>query len=130
MRRRPWRLSTAAVTVTVALSAASCAVGQPPPPAPRPSIARPAARPGAVAPAPSTSPATSAELLALGQRLYDKQCAACHGSGGRGDGEAAYLLYPRPRDLVAGAFRLVSTWERVPTDEDLYQKRDAHLKAV
>ncbi|HEX6210208.1 MAG TPA: ethylbenzene dehydrogenase-related protein [Methylomirabilota bacterium] len=122
MRRRPWRLSAAAMTVTVALSVASCAVGQaPPPPAPRPPVARPAAEPGAVAPTASISPATSAELLALGRRLYDKQCASCHGASGRGDGEAAYLLYPRPRDLVAGAFRLVSTWERVPTDEDLYR---------
>jgi mono/diheme cytochrome c family protein len=71
--------------------------------------------------APSTSPVASPGLLALGRRLYDKQCVSCHGTGGRGDGEAAYLLYPRPRDFVAGAYRLVSTWERVPTDEDLYR---------
>jgi mono/diheme cytochrome c family protein len=58
--------------------------------------------------------------LALGKRLYDAQCAACHGATGRGDGEAAYLLYPKPRDFTTASYRLVSTWERVPTDEDLY----------
>jgi mono/diheme cytochrome c family protein len=59
--------------------------------------------------------------VALGKRIYDVQCTACHGPGGRGDGEAAYLLYPKPRDFTAGAYRLVSTWERRPTDADLYQ---------
>lgn len=59
--------------------------------------------------------------LTLGKRVYEVQCAACHGPGGRGDGEAAYLLYPKPRDLVAASYRLVSTWERVPTDDDLFR---------
>jgi len=71
-------------------------------------------------PTPSVPGEASADLLALGRRVYDQQCAACHGPGGRGDGEAAYLLYPKPRDFTAGAYRLVSTWERVPTDEDLF----------
>jgi mono/diheme cytochrome c family protein len=63
----------------------------------------------------------SPDLLALGKRVYEKQCAACHGIDGRGEGEAAYLLYPKPRDFTAGKFALVSTWERVPTDEDLFR---------
>jgi mono/diheme cytochrome c family protein len=63
----------------------------------------------------------SPDLLARGKRLYDQQCAACHGPTGQGDGEAAYLLYPKPRDFTAGKFALSSTWERVPTDEDLYR---------
>src|SRR5262245_61955917 len=62
-------------------------------------------------------PATP-ELLALGKKVYEKQCAACHGLDGRGNGEAAYLLYLKPRDFVAARYRQVSTWERVPTDED------------
>jgi len=65
-------------------------------------------------------PPVSPQLLAIGKQLYGQQCAACHGTTGRGDGEAAYLLYPKPRDLVAAKYRLVSTWERVPTDQDLY----------
>jgi mono/diheme cytochrome c family protein len=66
------------------------------------------------------SPPVSSQLLATGKQLYGQQCAACHGTTGRGDGEAAYLLYPKPRDFVAARYRLVSTWERVPTDQDLY----------
>ena len=68
----------------------------------------------------SGPPPDSPELLALGKSTYEKQCAACHGPGGRGDGEAAYLLYPKPRDLTQAAYRLVSTWERTPTDQDLF----------
>jgi mono/diheme cytochrome c family protein len=63
---------------------------------------------------------TKDELLALGKRVYEKQCAACHGLDGRGQGEATYLLYPKPRDFVAAQYRLVSTWEGVPTDDDLF----------
>ena len=90
------------------------------------SYAQPPAAPAPGQPLPVTltpsgiRPASS-ELLALGKRLYEAQCAACHGIGGHGDGEAAYLLYPKPRDFVAAQYRLVSTWERVPTDEDLFR---------
>jgi cytochrome c oxidase cbb3-type subunit 2 len=65
-------------------------------------------------------PASTPALVALGKQIYTQQCAACHGVGGRGDGEAAYLLYPKPRDFVAARYRLVSTWDRVPTDQDLF----------
>ncbi len=67
-----------------------------------------------------TLPASD-ELLELGRRAYMKQCVACHGKEGRGNGSAAYLLDPKPRDFVAARYRLVSTWERVPTDEDLFR---------
>lgn len=70
---------------------------------------------------PSRTLAKSPELLDLGKRTYTKQCQACHGPAGDGAGEAAYLLYPRPRDFTRAQFRLVSTWESVPTDEDLYR---------
>jgi mono/diheme cytochrome c family protein len=66
------------------------------------------------------SPAPTPQLIALGKQIYAQQCVACHGPGGRGDGEAAYLLYPKPRNFVAARYRLVSTWERVPTDQDLF----------
>jgi mono/diheme cytochrome c family protein len=72
-------------------------------------------KPAEVKPPPSTP-----RLVALGKQIYAQQCAACHGIGGRGDGEAAYLLYPKPRDFVAARYRLVSTWDRVPTDQDLF----------
>ncbi len=63
----------------------------------------------------------SPELLALGEQVYRRQCQPCHGTTGQGDGEAAYLLYPKPRDFRLGKFRVVSTWEGVPTDEDLFR---------
>lgn len=62
----------------------------------------------------------SPKLLTLGKQIYNKQCAACHGADGRGNGPASYLLYPKPRDFVAAKYRLVSTWDRVPTDQDLF----------
>ena len=65
-------------------------------------------------------PPSTPTLVALGKQIYTQQCAACHGVSGRGDGEAAYLLYPKPRDFVAARYRLVSTWDRVPTDQDLF----------
>lgn len=67
----------------------------------------------------SVPPPTDA-LLSQGKVLYTTECAACHGLAGQGDGPASYLLYPKPRDFVSGQFRLVSTWERLPTDQDLF----------
>ncbi len=59
------------------------------------------------------SPATSAP------GLYALYCGACHGASGDGNGRAARHLFPRPRDLRAGRFRLVSTLNGVPTLQDL-----------
>jgi len=80
-------------------------------------------RPGLIAAsfAPATVLAASPGLLQLGKTTYEKECHACHGRNGDGEGEAAYLLYPRPRDFTTGQFRLVSTWDGVPTDEDLFR---------
>ncbi|MCC7417468.1 MAG: c-type cytochrome [Acidobacteria bacterium] len=75
--------------------------------------------PFAITPA-SQRPATP-ELLALGKATFEKECVACHGVAGDGAGDAAYLLYPRPRDFTTGQFRIVSTWDGVPTDEDLFR---------
>lgn len=57
--------------------------------------------------------------IARGRAIYQQQCAPCHGAEGRGDGEAAYLLSPKPRDLRAAQYKFVSTWEKVATDDDL-----------
>ncbi len=70
---------------------------------------------------PTLQMAASPEILALGKSTYEKQCSACHGADGRANGDAAYLLYPKPRDFTRASYRLVSTWEGVPTDEDLYR---------
>ena len=64
---------------------------------------------------------SSPEFLTSGEQTYARQCSACHGPNGDGEGEAAYLLYPRPRDFTVGRYRLVSTWDGIPTDEDLFR---------
>jgi mono/diheme cytochrome c family protein len=70
---------------------------------------------------PGAAPAAGREVLARGAEIYARNCTACHGSKGLGDGPAAYLLYPKPRNFTKGQFRFVSTWEGIPTDEDLYR---------
>ncbi len=57
--------------------------------------------------------------LEHGRDLYERHCTVCHGADGRGDGQAAYLLHPAPRNFASGRFRLVSTRNGVPTTEDL-----------
>lgn len=54
-----------------------------------------------------------------GGALFERHCSVCHGVEGRGDGQAAYLLDPAPRDIASGRFRLVSTKNGVPTQGDL-----------
>lgn len=36
-----------------------------------------------------------------GKALYDKNCASCHGAGGKGDGPAAKAFKTKPSDLSA-----------------------------
>jgi len=65
-------------------------------------------------------PSPTPQVVEMGRRLYEKQCAVCHGVTGSGDGSAAYLLYPKPRDVTQGEFRLVSTDTMQATDADLF----------
>ncbi|MBI2893611.1 MAG: c-type cytochrome [Deltaproteobacteria bacterium] len=55
-----------------------------------------------------------------GRELYKQHCAPCHGETGDGQGELAYLVYPRPRDFTRGSFKFRSTPSgEPPTDADL-----------
>ena len=58
-------------------------------------------------------------VLARGRDLFAKQCAICHGETGNGEGKFAYLMNPRPRNFQEGEFKLATTQNQVPTDEDL-----------
>jgi mono/diheme cytochrome c family protein len=40
------------------------------------------------------------DVSPVGAALYAKDCATCHGPGGRGDGPVAETLTPRPADLT------------------------------
>ncbi|HLE44846.1 MAG TPA: c-type cytochrome, partial [Methylomirabilota bacterium] len=55
-----------------------------------------------------------------GKQVYEQKCALCHGASGKGDGPAAELLLPRPRDFTAGKYKIRSTLSgQPPSDEDL-----------
>jgi len=80
--------------------------------------------PSAPTAAPATSPAPSQpdqQQLARGLQLYAANCAICHGDQGLGDGTAAYLLYPKPRNFSDGQFRITSTKTGLPSDADILQ---------
>lgn len=51
--------------------------------------------------------------------LYAYHCAACHGAAGDADTPLASLLLPRPNPFRQGRFKLVSTDNGVPSDDDL-----------
>jgi len=63
-------------------------------------------------------PGSSPALVERGRVLYEAQCVACHGAGGRGDGSSSYHLRDwenaeiLPRDFTTGVFRAGSA----PTD--------------
>jgi DMSO reductase family type II enzyme heme b subunit len=57
--------------------------------------------------------------LALGKRVYELRCAGCHGASGKGDGPAAELLVPRPRDFTAGKYKIRSVNGPLASDQDL-----------
>jgi len=65
-------------------------------------------------PAPPPAAVTAEE-----RELYERQCGACHGDTGRGDGVLASSLHPAPRDFGHGAFKLGSTMSGMPADDDL-----------
>ena len=59
----------------------------------------------AAAAAPAKAPRKTPELLSMGKASYETNCATCHGAKGRGDGDAAAALDPKPRNLVADGFK-------------------------
>lgn len=55
-----------------------------------------------------------------GKAVYEKHCVECHGRSGAGDGPAAALLVPHPRDFRTGRYKIRSTETgSLPTDADL-----------
>jgi len=58
-------------------------------------------------------------ILSRGKELFAKQCSICHGETGDGAGTFAYLMNPRPRNLQQGNFKLSTTQNQIPTDDDL-----------
>jgi cytochrome c oxidase cbb3-type subunit 2 len=73
-----------------------------------------------IAPSNGSSTATP-DILLRGKTVFFSQCAVCHGVDGAGKGEAAYLLFPKPRNLTQRSFRLVSNLEGVVQVEDIFR---------
>jgi mono/diheme cytochrome c family protein len=65
-------------------------------------------------------PPLTDKLFTRGETLYTQNCTSCHGAQGDGLGKAAYLLYPKPRNFKEGLFRLVSTSDQQPSNNDLF----------
>lgn len=42
------------------------------------------------------------ELVTYGKKVFNTNCAMCHGNEGKGDGAAGAALNPKPRNLVEG----------------------------
>ena len=55
-----------------------------------------------------------------GKAVFARECSACHGDGGRGDGPAAAFLTVKPRDITRGKFRVRTTPSgTAPTSADV-----------
>lgn len=67
----------------------------------------------------SPGPQAPAVATSRGGELYARHCAVCHGASGDGDTVVAEFLLPRPVAFRDGLFKLVSTTNGVPTEDDL-----------
>lgn len=73
-----------------------------------------------VALATRTSAQAPSSAAPAGKAVYDRHCVECHGPGGKGDGGAAHMMAPRPRDFTLGRYKIRSTESGgLPTDDDL-----------
>lgn len=55
----------------------------------------------------------SPELLARGQKIYTTYCVRCHGAGGAGDGVAAKVINPKPRNFTKDDFKYGGNLEQL-----------------
>lgn len=58
-------------------------------------------------------------MLERGGALYAQHCAACHGDDGDARSPFAYLMNPRPRSFLDEPFKLYTTENFIPSDDDL-----------
>lgn len=64
----------------------------------------------------------SAEAIAKGKELYKTNCASCHGDNGVGDGAAAAMLNPKPRN-----FTTLNGWKNGSKVSQMYKTLDAGI---
>jgi DMSO reductase family type II enzyme heme b subunit len=56
-----------------------------------------------------------------GKAVYELKCLLCHGEKGDGKGPAAELVLPKPRDFTSGLYKIRTTVNRTPTDQDIFR---------
>lgn len=127
-----WRNGLVALLAVAALALLSAGCEKQPPQgvsAEKPSVQKPARAPVSE-PARVTfsdfpipqRPAVTPELIAQGKKVYEANCAACHGEKGDANGKCSSFLLPRPRNFQTAKFRMRSTASgNLPTDEDLFR---------
>ena len=106
-----WRLAAVGTSVAVAAVLSGCGEGGAPgkrvdrvemiPQAAKEGIQNVSFLQFEVPPRPQKS---AEEMLAQGKRVYEQNCAICHGVTGDGKGDAAQFLVPRPRSFVVAVF--------------------------
>jgi len=57
----------------------------------------------------------------VGKAIYEQKCLLCHGDKGDGKGAGAEHLLPRPRDFTRGLYKIRTTANKPPTDQDLFK---------
>lgn len=112
---RPW--GAAAFAVAAVGLAVYAAVGLMRP-SPAHSLLQPAAA-DVAPPAPANQAMAGSPRPTRGEVIFQRQCSICHGETGDGAGPFAYLMNPRPRDLRKGKFKLSTTVNQIPSDQDL-----------
>ena len=76
-------------------------------------------------------PSADATDVEAGRQIYEERCWFCHGEDGNGMGPVAEYLWPRPRDFIAGSYKLRTTESgELPTDEDLFRSVSLGLKGT
>ena len=69
------------------------------------------------------NPLDQATGLKLGRPLFQENCVICHGKAGKGDGEAAAAMKPRPKSLADKAVQ-------AQTDGELFWKTSEGREAM
>jgi mono/diheme cytochrome c family protein len=62
------------------------------------------------------------QVIENGRRVYMRYCVGCHGERGDGNGPAAAMLWPKPRDFRDGVFKFLTVPRGdLPPDRDLFR---------
>ncbi len=122
--RRILSLSRVAIACTIVAASLflldGCSKSKPAATPPVPATPQTPAATQSTAPSePAADEASRDRLLATGTQVFNNFCASCHGETGDGNGPAARFLFPKPRNFRDGRFRLVTTTNRIPSDDDL-----------